>query len=191
MNQPIIVVSGLPRSGTSMMMQILEAGGMDLLTDNLRPPDSDNPRGYYELQKVKSIREDASWLPDARGKVVKMVSTLLFDLPVTERYKVILMQRSMDQILASQRTMLVNRGLDEDEIPDGEMRLYFEKHLARVEGWLMDRDRIETLVMDYNRIIADPHSELDPLAPFLDIELDSGRMVATVDPSLRHHGRNR
>ena len=191
MNQPIIVVSGLPRSGTSMMMQLLEAGGMDLLTDNLRPPDSDNPRGYYEFQKVKSIREDASWLPDARGKVVKMVSTLLFDLPVAERYKVIFMQRSMDQILTSQRTMLVNRGLDPDEIPDGEMRLYFEKHLARVEGWLMDRDYIETLVMDYNRIIADPHSELDPLPPFLDIELDLGRMVAAVDPSLRHHGRNR
>src|SRR5262249_61192257 len=89
----IIIVSGLPRSGTSLMMQMLDQGGLEVVTDNIRTADTDNPRGYYEFERVKKIKEDTSWLPATRGKVFKMISQLLYDLPPTERYRVIFMER--------------------------------------------------------------------------------------------------
>ena len=106
MDSEIIIVSGLPRCGTSLMMQMLVQGGFEAVTDHIRAADTDNPRGYYELEKVKKLKEDASWLPETRGKVVKMVSQLLFDLPAGERYRVIFMQRDLDEMLASQEKML-------------------------------------------------------------------------------------
>src|SRR5205809_5271301 len=102
MSTEIVVVSGLPRSGTSLMMQLLHAGGIPALTDHIRAPDTDNPRGYFEFERVKKVKEDAAWLPDARGKVVKMVSQLLYDLPATERYRVVFMERDLEEVLASQ-----------------------------------------------------------------------------------------
>src|SRR5438445_13894335 len=102
----IIIVSGLPRSGTSVMMQMLENGGVEVLTDNLRTADTDNPRGYYELEPVKRIKRDASWLPQTRGKAFKMVSQLLYDLPPGESYRIIFMERDLDEVLASQEKML-------------------------------------------------------------------------------------
>src|SRR5262245_36404912 len=98
----IIVVSGLPRSGTSLMMQMLDGGGIEVVTDNVRTADTDNPRGYYELEKVKRIKHDASWLPETRGKAFKMVSQLLYDLPPTECYRIIFMERDFDEMLLSQ-----------------------------------------------------------------------------------------
>src|SRR5262245_11345976 len=106
MNTDIIVVSGLPRSGTSLMMQLLHAGGIAPLTDHIRTPDPDNPHGYDEFERVKKVREDTAWLPDARGKVVKMVSQLLIDLPPTEQYRVVFMDRDLDEVLDSQEKML-------------------------------------------------------------------------------------
>ena len=110
MDSEIIIVSGLPRSGTSLMMQMLSHGGLEVLTDNVRTADVDNPRGYYELEQAKRVRADASWLPDARGKVVKMVSQLLYDLPPTERYRIIFMERDLEEMLASQERMLERLG---------------------------------------------------------------------------------
>src|SRR5437763_1790519 len=98
MESAIIIVSGLPRSGTSLMMQMLDNGGVEVVTDNIRTADTDNPRGYYELEKVKKIKEDVSWLPGARGKAFKMVSQLLYDLPPTERYRIIFMERDLDEM---------------------------------------------------------------------------------------------
>src|SRR4029079_9082802 len=92
----MIIVSGLPRSGTSLMMQMLDRGGIPALTDEIRAADPDNPRGYYEFEHVKQTKKDPSWLPQARGKVVKMVSSLLYDLPSTETYRVVFMQRNID-----------------------------------------------------------------------------------------------
>src|SRR5207247_9084675 len=106
MNSEIIIVSGLPRSGTSLMMQALENGGVEVVTDNIRTSDTDNPRGYYELEKVKKMKQDASWLPQARGKAFKMVSQLLYDLPPIESYRVIFMERDLDEMLISQEKML-------------------------------------------------------------------------------------
>ena len=107
---PITIVSGLPRSGTSMMMGMLEAGGMAVLTDHVRTADEDNPRGYYEFERVKQIEHDQAWLPEAHGKVVKMIAALLKHLPPGYRYKIIFLQRHLEEVLASQRRMLVRRG---------------------------------------------------------------------------------
>src|SRR5262245_15575927 len=110
MSAEIIVVSGLPRSGTSLMMQMLDNGGIEVVTDNVRAADTDNPRGYYELEKVKRVKQDASWLPQARGKAFKMVSQLLYDLPASERYLVVFMERDFDEMLLSQEKMLQRLG---------------------------------------------------------------------------------
>ena len=110
MDQEIIVVSGLPRSGTSLMMQMLAAGGVEVVTDHVRTADTDNPRGYYEFELVKKIKQDASWLPEARGKAVKMVSQLLYDLPAGEKYRIIFLERDLDEVLVSQEKMLERLG---------------------------------------------------------------------------------
>ncbi len=131
----IIIVSGLPRSGTSLMMQMLEAAGLSILSDNERRADDDNPRGYYELEKVKALNRDNSWIDEAEGKVVKAISLLLYDLPADRQYKIVFMTRRMEEILASQSAMLQRRG--EAEGPsDDRMRNYFEKHLADLTPWL-------------------------------------------------------
>src|SRR5262245_30589474 len=106
----VTIVSGLPRSGTSMMMKMLEAGGLDPVTDNIRTADEDNPKGYYELEKVMELKNDKSWVPDAKGKVIKVISALLQDLPGDHAYRVVFMQRNMHEVLASQRQMLIRRG---------------------------------------------------------------------------------
>src|SRR5438132_3246059 len=110
MDSAIIIVSGLPRSGTSLMMQMLDKGGVEVVTDHVRTPDIDNPRGYYEFEKAKKIKEDASWLPEMRGKAFKMVSQLLYALPPTEQYRIIFMERNLDEILLSQEKMLKRLG---------------------------------------------------------------------------------
>src|SRR5947208_15012411 len=109
----ITIVTGLPRSGTSVMMQMLSAGGLPPLTDGLRQPDEDNPRGYFEFEPVKQIRRDTAWLQLAVGKAVKMVHLLLPELPLDQnhRYRVIMMRRDLSDVLASQNKMLMIKGL--------------------------------------------------------------------------------
>ena len=101
MDDVITIVSGLPRSGTSLMMQMLEAGGMPVLTDGIRDADEDNPRGYYELEAVKRTKDDPAWLHGAPGKVVKMIYLLLYDLPTTYNYRIIFMRRPLSEVVAS------------------------------------------------------------------------------------------
>jgi hypothetical protein len=115
----IILVSGLPRSGTSMMMQMLEAGGIELIVDHIRKADENNLRGYYELEKIKQLNKDSSWLENAYGKAIKVVSMLLYQLPMNKKYKIIFMTRKMDEVLASQNKMLKSRGQPADNVDDG------------------------------------------------------------------------
>src|SRR4051812_18434721 len=148
MDSEIIIVSGLPRSGTSLMMQMLARGGFEAVTDHLRTADTDNPRGYYELEKVKKIKEDASWLPETRGKVFKMVSQLLFDLPPTERYRVIFMERDLDEMLVSQEKMLER--LNRPAAPREDVKRAFVRHLEKLHSWLVRQENIEVLRLSYN-----------------------------------------
>src|ERR1044072_9191194 len=132
----ITIVSGLPRSGTSMMMSALVAGGLPALTDNIRTADEDNPKGYFELEKVKELDRDNSWLEDARGEVGKIISALLKSLPDSYHYKIIFMRKEMDEILASQRQMLIRRNEPTDKVSDERMAEMFGKQLRDVEAWL-------------------------------------------------------
>src|SRR5215831_12895524 len=143
----IIIVSGLPRSGTSLMMQMLENGGVEVVTDNIRTADSDNPRGYYELEKVRRIKQDKSWLPLMRGKAFKMVSQLLYDLPRGETYRIVFMERDLDEVLASQDIML-NR-LGKRSTPREQMKQSYALHLERLHEWLREQPHIAVLRVSY------------------------------------------
>jgi LPS sulfotransferase NodH len=181
----IVIVSGLPRSGTSMLMRMLDAGGLPPLTDNERTADDDNPKGYYEFEPVKKLREgDNSWLPRADGKSVKIISALLEYLPKSRNYKVLFMQRAISEVLASQRQMLIRRGEDPNKVSDAEMAQYFEKHLAKVKGWLAEQKNIEVLYLDYNELLRDPTPQVMRIKEFLGNRLDESQMKAMIDPSL-------
>jgi len=183
MGDVITIVSGLPRSGTSMMMRMLEAGGMDVVVDNIRKADEDNPKGYYELEKVKEIKNDYSWLDNVQGKVVKMVSMLLYELPSNRNYNVIFMKRGIDEILASQRTMLQRKG-NRSDINDEEMGKLFNRHLEEIENWLAGQINIRILYINYNDVIEDPRKIAQVINHFLNKALNIGKMVETVDGSL-------
>jgi len=180
----ITIVSGLPRSGTSMMMRFLEAGGLEPLTDGVRQADEDNPRGYYELERAKSIRDDTSWLAEAEGRVFKMVSMLLFHLPPERRYKIILMRRDLDEVLASQAVMLRRRGQAEGQPPDEKMKKLFETHLDEVERFLAGQPSMNALPCAFRRVIEDPAGTARRLADHLDLDLDTNRMAAVIEPGL-------
>lgn len=182
----ITVVSGLPRSGTSMMMKMLEAGGIELLTDNIRTADEDNPKGYYELERVKQLPKDQekSWLKDAQGKVVKIISQLLETLPVNYTYKVIFMQRSLAEILASQQQMLIRRGEPTDRISNEELAKLFEKHLIQVETWLKQQPNFDVLYVNYNKVLKDPAQYVTQINHFLGGSLDVDKLRSVIDKSL-------
>lgn len=181
----ITVVSGLPRSGTSMMMKMLEAGGIPPVTDNLRTADEDNPKGYYEFERVKQLTKgDIEWLADAPGKVVKVIAALLPYLPATYRYRVVFMQRDMTEVLASQRQMLIRRGEDPNKIPDEIISKLFEKHLRQVNEWVAQQSNVERLDVNYNEMLKNPAPFIAQINAFLGGSLDIAQMAQVVDPSL-------
>lgn len=190
-NETITIVSGLPRSGTSMMMKMLEAGGLEALTDNIRTADEDNPKGYFEFERVKQIENDKAWLEDARGRVVKLISALLKHLPPSYNYKVIFMRRAMPEILASQRQMLIRRGEPADAVPDDKMAAMFEKHVAQVESWLAAQPNIQTMYVSYNEVIKDPQSHAELVNRFLGNTLEVDAMVGVADAALYRQRRER
>jgi hypothetical protein len=183
-NKTIIIVSGLPRSGTSMLMSMLEKGGIEVLTDRERKADEDNPRGYFEFERVKQIEEDNEWLKDACGKVVKMISALLSHLPDNYNYKVIFMERKMEEILASQRQMLIRRGEPTDKISDDEMAKLFKKHLEQVKAWLAQKANFDVLYVSYNDILENPQENAEKINRFLGGNLRIDNMVDVIDKSL-------
>ncbi len=182
---PVVVVSGLPRSGTSMAMRMLEAGGMVLHVDGVREADVDNPKGYFELEQVKSLEQDGDrgWLRQARGRAVKIVSFLLFSLPLEHDYRVIFMKRDLREVLASQAKMLAHRGERQGE-DDAAMEARYREHLEKVEFILRRRPCFEALYVEHRDVIEDPEREADRIGAFLEMPLDTRRMAEAVDPSL-------
>jgi hypothetical protein len=180
----ITIVSGLPRSGTSLMMQMLEAGGLPILKDDIRRADPDNPRGYYEFERVKQIARDQAWLEEAKGKAVKMVSALLLQLPNAYAYHVIFMRRRMEEILASQKTMLKRSGKPADAVGDEKMAALFYKHLGQVEQWIAEQPHVQVLYVSYNEMITDPVKEIERINQFLGNELDADKMARVIDRTL-------
>lgn len=180
----LTIVSGLPRSGTSMMMRMMETGGLPVMIDLIREADDDNPNGYYEFEAVKHTKEDASWLDDSDGKVVKMVYRLLYDLPEDRTYYVLFMGRHLDEVLASQRVMLDRHGNGADGITDAQMRAMFQAEIDKFFKWIAVRPCFKMIRVDYNSLLADPRAELTKVNEFLGGGLDIDAMAATVDPSL-------
>src|SRR5947209_15332153 len=157
MDTKITIVSGLPRSGTSLMMQMLHGGGVEVVTDHVRTADTDNPRGYYEYEQVKKIKTDTSWLPATRGKAFKMVSQLLYDLPGSERYRILFMERDLDEVLLSQEKMLQRLG--RPAAPRHEMTQAFTLHLERLQRWLEQQPHLAVLCVRYSDLIERPQDE--------------------------------
>ena len=182
MDKRIIIVSGLPRSGTSLMMQMLDNGGVPVVTDHIRRADQDNPRGYYEYERVKRIKEDVSWLPESRGKAFKMVSQLLYELPASERYGIIFMERDLDETLISQEKMLAR--LNKPSAPRAAIERAFREHLRKVRGWLAGQANIEVLSVSYNNLVERPEEEAERVSAFLGGNADKESMSKTVDPLL-------
>lgn len=188
----ITLVTGLPRSGTSMMMRILEAGGIPPLIDNLRRADSDNPNGYYEFEPVKHTREDPSWLDHAEGCAVKLVYLLLRDLPDDRRYRVIFMQRALKEVIASQNKMLDRLGSAPAGPTDPRTLVgTFAAETATAKAWLKDRPAFHVHYVNYNHILEAPRQTLDTLRAFVaDPMLDLDAMCAVVDPKLYRQRAN-
>jgi hypothetical protein len=182
MTDAIIIVSGLPRSGTSLMMQLLDAGGIPTLTDHIRTPDPDNPRGYYEFERVKKVKTDTAWLPEARGRAVKMVSQLLLDLPADETYRVLFMDRDLDEVLISQEKMLTRLG--RPVANREELQHAFRLHLNRVQKWLSEQPNFAVLRVGYADLVTRPAVEIARINAFLEHRLDEQRAASVVDPAL-------
>ena len=179
----LTIVSGLPRSGTSMMMRMLELGGLPVLTDRLRAADDDNPNGYYEYEAVKQTAEDSSWLEGSEGNAVKMVYRLLYDLPADHQYRVLFMRRNLDEVLASQQVMLSRHGIA-DEVSQTQMMKLFRAEIDSFYKWVEGQSHIDLIDVDYNRMLSDSREELAKVNEFLGGSLDVDNMLSGVDESL-------
>jgi hypothetical protein len=182
--EPIVVVSGLPRSGTSMVMKMLEAGGLSMVTDGVRSADEDNPKGYYEDERVKNLHvdEDRAWLRQCRGRAVKVISYLIKTLPPDNNYKVLFMERNLKEILASQSKMLTRRG-ETSETPDERMMELLQQDLAAARFFLR-RAHFDLLDVQYKEVLDHPREQARRIAVFLGRPLDIAAMVRVVDATL-------
>lgn len=184
---PIFVVSGLPRSGTSLMMQMVATGGIPPLTDHERTADSDNPHGYLEFERVKRLPDgDTAWLAEAEGRVVKVISALLSSLPATYEYRILFMQRDLDEVLASQRVMLARRG---EPVPsaaaeEAELRMIFTMHLQQIDRWAAGQTNVQVLKIPYRELVENPQTLVPSIIAFCGLPLDEPAMLAAVDSSL-------
>lgn len=180
----ITIVSGLPRSGTSLMMQMLEAGGMPVLVDDVRRSDEDNPRGYYEYEPVRRTGQDNSWVSQAEGKAVKVVSPLLKYLPRQFDFQIILMCRNLDEMLQSQEQMLRRRG-----VPTGTdaatMHRYFENHLRTVREWLAEQQQMTFIECRFADLFEQPRREVARISGFLDRDFGEAALIQSIQPDLR------
>jgi sulfotransferase family protein len=176
--KPIVIVSGLPRSGTSMMMKMLAEGGLPILTDEVRGADDDNPNGYFELETVRKLKEgNFEWLKEADGKVVKVISALLENLPQQYSYKIIFMERALKEVLASQKKMLDHRGTI-SKVSDEEMEQQLHKHLLAIRPWLVRQPNIDVLYVNYNALISKPELLCERIEEFLESPLDQKKMLS-------------
>jgi len=180
----ITIVAGLPRSGTSMMMQAIEAGGIPALKDGVRKNDEDNPKGYYEFEPVKKTKSDPSWLEQAKGKVVKMVYSLLYDLPDNYEYRVVFLRREMEEVLSSQKKMLERSGRQGAKIGDEKLAELFNAQLEKFHKWIADKTNFSIVLIDYKGMIEAPIEQAEKVNALLGNILNKEGFVSAVDPTL-------
>ncbi len=183
-NKYIIVVSGLPRSGTSLMMQLLQAAGIPVLIDDHRPPDENNPKGYFEFEAVKSLATDASWLPLTKGKAVKIISHLLPYLPEQFQYKIIFMNRDLKEIIRSQNKMLDRFGKAKGELSEAKLAERYALHLHQVHQWLKQRPDITFADISFNHLIQSPEKEWSKVQRLLNLPAFSREVFQVIKPEL-------
>jgi hypothetical protein len=183
----ITVVSGLPRSGTSMMMRMLSAGGMPTLADNARPADEDNPFGYYELEAAKGLRNDSRWVRGAVGKAVKVVHLLVPELPPDYAYRVVMMRRDLHEVLASQRAMLQRHQRRGAELEPEKLSEVFSHQLRRALDWVRQQPHFSLVEVNYRDVIEQPATQAARVNGFLGGTLDVEKMIGAVEPSLYRH----
>ncbi len=178
----VTIVSGLPRSGTSMMMQALDAGGLLILTDNIRKKDEDNPKGYYEFEPAKRTKDDPLWVSKAQGKAVKVIYRLIYDLPDEYEYHVIFMRREINEVLTSQKKMLQRSGRSGAKVGDEKLAELFTKQLSGFNNWIENRENFSILFINYQDMIHAPVSQCERINAFLGAELDS--FASVLEPTL-------
>jgi hypothetical protein len=188
--ESVIVISGIPRSGTSMVMKMLAAGGIEIVTDNLRKPDIDNPEGYFEFEKVKRLKDDFKWLAEMKGKGIKIISHLLYYLPMQLNYKIIFIRRNMEEILASQKKMFERLHKTPDDLDDSILAKKFSSHLVNIDRWINKRDNIECFYVHYNEIVQDPHRQAENIGAFLGSGVSVDNMASVVDLNLYRNRMN-
>lgn len=182
--KPVVVVSGLPRSGTSMMMKMLAEGGLPVVTDSIREADEDNPNGYFEVEVSKALKDgERQWVYDAQGRVVKVISYLLEFLPQDVEYHIIFMEREIPEILASQHKMLQRRN-ETSTISDEEMSAQFAEHLKAVKYWLARMPNMRVLYVKYADAIGKSAETAESIAEFLGRPLNLQAMQAVPSESL-------
>ena len=183
---PVTVVSGLPRSGTSMMMRMLEAGGMAPFTDGERAADVDNPEGYYEFERVKDLEQDPdrSWVRQARGRTLKVISFLLRHLPDDNLYRIVYMRRHLDEVLRSQDKMLDRLGNAVQGAPLEAMKETYRNDIVAARLYARKHPRMEMIEIHYAETIADPAATARIVNAFLGGELDEAAMAAAVNAHL-------
>jgi hypothetical protein len=182
----VTIVSGLPRSGTSLMMQMLRAGGLPLLSDNRRAADENNPRGYFEFEPVKRLRLDQTWLVGAQGRAVKIIHLLVRELPTDGRfhYRLLLMKRPLAEILASQRVMLERAG--EPSADHAVLTKIYQSQLLQLEQWLARQPAFSYRLVDYHRLLTNALNVAEEVNTFLGGGLNVAAMAGAVDPTLCH-----
>lgn len=187
----ITIVSGLPRSGTSLMMQMLDAGGLPVLSDGARQADTDNPKGYLEWERIKQLPKDPNLIAEAEGKVVKVISQLVLSLPLGHDYRIIFMQRPLPEVLKSQDEMLRHRG-NADSVAassagNDAMEEAFQRHLIEVDRWLRGQANVQVMRVHYHRVLREPKAVAEEVAAFLQAPLDVEAMVGQVDGNLHRN----
>ena len=180
----ITVVSGIPRSGTSLMMQMMAAGGMPVLTDGQRSADDNNPRGYFELESVKSLGRNQDVLAQAEGKVVKVISSLLPSLPKQFEYRVIFMCRPLEEVVSSQNRMLERLGKEVPPTPTTAVVAAFQEHLRKIRSWLGQQPNVAVLYLDYPAVVQAQEEQTAKICAFLGRDLDRAAMIRQIEHSL-------
>jgi hypothetical protein len=180
----ITIVSGLPRSGTSLMMQMLDAGGLPVVSDGERKPDTDNPKGYLEWERIKQLPKNPSLISEAEGKVVKVITQLILSLPSNHQYRVVFMQRPLPEVLKSQDEMLRRRGNTDLLADNSAMEEFFHRHLIEVNQWLASHANMKVMRVHYHRVLREPKAVAEEVAAFLQSPLDIDAMAGQVDGTL-------
>src|SRR6476661_103078 len=185
----ITIVSGLPRSGTSLMMQMLVAGGMTAVSDGERKADADNPKGYLEWERIKQLPKDPSLIADAEGKVVKVISQLLLSLPPGHEYRVVFMQRPLPEVMASQEEMLRRRGNFDPGEDNSVVARAFQDHLSECYAWLNGKPYVKVNRVQYHGVLREPKETAENVVKFLEVPLDVEAMAKQVDGTLYRQRR--